>query len=174
MGLILIVGSFSWYSILLRLDNFWSNCGLQCVLFFKNWDATPFVSQSPAIFLFDFMDKCHVLFLATPTRREFSGSFSSPIYQPVKVEGPSFPTGRASQFWISFSFTTRNVVKKKTNPWDPRGWHPQIFHEAAVMLCALDAFGCHHHYQHQCTAWKINMPIASNGYYLPTNGCFLW
>ena len=28
---------------------------------------------------------------------------SSPIYQAVKVEGPSFPTGRASQFLVIFS-----------------------------------------------------------------------
>ena len=29
---------------------------------------------------------------------------SSPIYQPVKVEGPSFPTGRASQVnFVNFS-----------------------------------------------------------------------
>ena len=37
------------------------------------------------------------LFLAGPTRREW-GKNESPIYQAVKVEGPSFPTGRASQF----------------------------------------------------------------------------
>ena len=34
--------------------------------------------------------------LAGPTRREV-WEVSSPIYQAVKVEGPSFPTGRASQ-----------------------------------------------------------------------------
>ena len=35
--------------------------------------------------------------LAGPTRREFSGSFIPNIYTNVKVEGPSFPTFRASQ-----------------------------------------------------------------------------
>ena len=38
-------------------------------------------------------------YLTGPTRREFSGSFI-PNIRNVKVEGPSFPTSRASQLFL--------------------------------------------------------------------------